>query len=226
MIPIGWHGKLPTVGDFATRRLDADFVQHWDDWLSDGLERLRQARPGGWLDDYLASPLWRFLLLPGALPGPLSDQTWTGVLMPSVDRVGRYYPLTLAAPLPGWPGDDAEAQALWSWLLRLEEAAADALHEDWSIEALERELARVGGVPALRGRLPALGPAPDATAVQTVALTGGAQAAGFFAVEAAIAAEATVRGRCFWYSQADLAAPRFLCSQGLGRAGLVAALFA
>ena len=26
----GWYGKLPTLGDFASRRLDNDFVDIWD----------------------------------------------------------------------------------------------------------------------------------------------------------------------------------------------------
>jgi type VI secretion system protein ImpM len=44
---------------------------------------------------YLTFPVWRFLLPVGVL----GSTAWTGVLMPSVDRVGRYFPLTLATPL-------------------------------------------------------------------------------------------------------------------------------
>ena len=58
-----------------------------------------------WLDGYLASPSWRFLLMPGVMDG----QPWAGVLMPSVDRVGRYYPLTIARPLPALPADAGQA---------------------------------------------------------------------------------------------------------------------
>src|SRR5262249_2958329 len=106
----GWHGKLPTLGDFATRRLAADFVHSWDAWLSEQLPALRQ-QPD-WLEAYLASPSWRFLLMPGVLPGPSGETAWAGVLMPSVDRVGRYYPMTLAQPLPALPRGEAAIDAL------------------------------------------------------------------------------------------------------------------
>ena len=82
----GWYGKLPGLGDFAARRLDKAMVGVWDGWLQDGLQALRQ-QPG-WLDAYLQSPVWCFAL--GA--GVLGPQRWLGVMMPSVDAVGRYFP--------------------------------------------------------------------------------------------------------------------------------------
>ena len=138
----GWHGKLPTLGDFATRRLAPEFIEAWDHWLSDGLAAMR-LQPD-WLEAYLASPSWLFLLMPGALPGKVGEQAWIGVLMPSVDRVGRYYPLTLAHPLASVPTSRDELDALWQWTVRLDEAAGDALHDDWSIETLEAQLLRIG----------------------------------------------------------------------------------
>ena len=81
----GWHGKLPSLGDFASRRLPHEFVEVWDHWLAEGLSTLRQPAPDAWLDGYLASPIWRFVLMPGALPGSQGTQGWTGVLMPSGD---------------------------------------------------------------------------------------------------------------------------------------------
>ena len=209
---VGWHGKLPTVGDFATRRLDGNFVGAWDDWLSAGLARLRADDPQHWLEAYLASPTWRFVLTPGFLPAPLHAASWTGVVMPSVDRVGRYYPLTLAAPLPAIPAGAEGQGALWSWLQCLEDAAVDALQEDWSIDALEAELLRLGPPPA---------PGPAA------ADTGHGQSAGahdtsaqvsmesFFAVVASAPPGRAGQGRCVWYSEADISAPRLLCSTAL-----------
>ena len=85
----GWYGKLPGLGDFAARRLDKAMVGVWDGWLQDGLQALRQ-QPG-WLDAYLQSPVWCFAL--GA--GVLGPQRWLGVMMPSVDAVGRYFPLAI-----------------------------------------------------------------------------------------------------------------------------------
>jgi len=147
----GWYGKLPSLGDFASRRLDQDFIETWDHWLSAGLAAWREREPSAWLERYLHGPSWRFLLRPGALaPGlQAGAAVWAGVLMPSVDRVGRYFPLTLALPLPELPSSPAQADALLNWLHGLDDIALDAMDEDWSADQLEAELARLGTPPSL-----------------------------------------------------------------------------
>jgi type VI secretion system ImpM family protein len=137
--PPGWHGKLPSLGDFASRRLDAAVVEAWDEWLAGGLLALRESAPDGWLAAYLASPSWRFVLMPGVMPGEAGAQAWAGVLMPSVDRVGRYFPFTLLQALGDRPTSAQQMTSLWHWLGRLDELAGDALHEDWDVDRLEAE---------------------------------------------------------------------------------------
>ena len=137
----GWYGKLPALGDFASRRLPPDWIEPWDHWLASGLHQLREAAPEAWLDNYLASPAWRFALLPGALPARAGDGLRVGVLVPSVDRVGRYFPLVVVSePLPR-PSDGAQVAALWHWAGQLEYIAVQALQDDWSAEALDAALA-------------------------------------------------------------------------------------
>jgi len=201
---VGWHGKLPTVGDFASRRLDSEFIRIWDDWVSYGLARLRTISDCPWLDAYLSSPTWRFILTPGFLSAPLHTQVWTGVVMPSVDKVGRYYPLTLACPLPQIQTDAVTQAALWSWLHRLEDLAVDALQEDWSIETLESELVRLG--------LPLI----SMLSVENghVAVEPSSPSAAFFSACLA-PTSAPDAGRCVWYSEADLSAPQLLCSTSM-----------
>ena len=46
----GWHGKLPSLGDFASRRLEPAFIEAWDGWLAQGMLALREADPAGWLE--------------------------------------------------------------------------------------------------------------------------------------------------------------------------------
>lgn len=206
----GWHGKLPTVGDFAARRLDADFVGPWDEWLSRGLARLRQR--ADWPAAYLASPSWRFLLLPGVLPGVAGQRCWAGVLMPSVDRVGRYYPLTIAAELTALPARGAEVEALWNWLVRLDEAAADALHEDWSIDTLEAQLQQLP-LPALAAGAASI---PEPGAAVLPLMLGGAPHPGLLlASQAAGAWGRLARGLAYWSAQPEFGDPSLLCSQGL-----------
>jgi type VI secretion system protein ImpM len=141
----GWYGKLPTLGDFASRRLPPDFIEPWDLWLGDGLAAQRENMGEGWLDAYLQSPVWRFVLMPEALPGLQPQRPLAGVLMPSVDKVGRYFPLTIAATLARIPQSGAEMELLLAWLHRLEDLAIDALHDDWSVDVLEQELEGLSG---------------------------------------------------------------------------------
>jgi type VI secretion system protein ImpM len=214
MHAIGWHGKLPTVGDFATRRLDSNFVSVWDDWLSAGLARLRTDDPDHWLDAYLASPTWRFVLTTGFLPSPLHAMAWAGVVMPSVDKVGRYYPLTLAAPLSAIPVEAGAQLDLWLWLQGLEDAAIDALQEDWSIDLLETELMRLGlppeplpgagvsGFGSVAGSHPPS--APSAASMEA-----------FFAACTSVEPAPRRPSQCLWYNEADISAPRIMCSARL-----------
>ena len=90
----GFYGKLPARGDFVSRRLPRSFVEPWDAWLQQGFASSRDHLGDGWLEAYLTSPIWRFVLAPGVC-GPAGV---AGVVMPSVDSVGRYFPLTIAQP--------------------------------------------------------------------------------------------------------------------------------
>lgn len=135
----GWYGKLPTLGDFASRRLEAAFIEPWDHWLGSGLAAQREQLGEAWLEAYLASPVWRFVLMPGVLEHETA--VLAGVLMPSVDKVGRYFPLTVVRRLDELPHSAPQLEGLLGWLQRLEDVAVDALHEDWDIETLEGALA-------------------------------------------------------------------------------------
>ncbi|MGS0758915.1 type VI secretion system-associated protein TagF, partial [Roseateles sp. GG27B] len=46
----GWYGKLPSLGDFASRRLNPDFIEDWDVWLATGLGDWREREPTTWLE--------------------------------------------------------------------------------------------------------------------------------------------------------------------------------
>ncbi|HEX7639444.1 MAG TPA: type VI secretion system-associated protein TagF, partial [Burkholderiaceae bacterium] len=92
----GFYGKLPGEGDFVSRRLPWEFTSAWDDWMQQGLVASRHALGGRWLELYLSAPVWRFQIAAGVC-GPLA---WRGLFFPSVDRVGRYFPLTLACADP------------------------------------------------------------------------------------------------------------------------------
>ena len=56
----------------------------------------KQRLGAGWHDAFLSMPAWRFVLGPGLLGG----NAWAGLMVPSVDAVGRYFPLAVACALP------------------------------------------------------------------------------------------------------------------------------
>ncbi|NMG36015.1 type VI secretion system-associated protein TagF [Azoarcus sp. TTM-91] len=140
----GWYGKLPGLGDFAGRRLPDGFVAAWDDWLQRGMAASQEALGASWLESFLTAPVWGFLLGARVLDGG----PWAGILLPSVDRVGRYFPLTLAAAMPGLSLEPAVLASVQQWAERLEEAARAGLNPDAGVDVLEAGL-QASPVPAL-----------------------------------------------------------------------------
>jgi type VI secretion system protein ImpM len=88
---VGFFGKLPCNGDFLQRRVPQAFLDVWDPWLQECVHASRETLQEGWLPAYLTSPVWRFVL-PEAICG---SGAYAGILAPSVDRVGRYFPMTI-----------------------------------------------------------------------------------------------------------------------------------
>jgi len=147
----GFYGKVPSAGDFVARRLPWAFIAPWDDWLQRGLQVARTALGAHWPGRYLRAPIWRFQLGPG-ICGP---QAWRGLLLPSGDRVGRHFPLTLAFADPCAAAAAAAAAAPSlaalsaddpAWRV-LEDAALAALAPTLSIEAIDGAL-RALPIPA------------------------------------------------------------------------------
>jgi len=94
---LGFYGKLPAHGDFVRRGVSPALATAWDGWLSALMATVRDdLGEEEWLDVYLTGPVWRF-----ALGAGVAGVAQTGVMVPSVDRVGRYFPLVLTAPLDG-----------------------------------------------------------------------------------------------------------------------------
>jgi type VI secretion system protein ImpM len=93
---VGFYGKLPSHGDFLRRRVSDAFIGVWDSWLQECIAASRAILGDRWLDVYLTSPAWRF----ACAAGTFGTAPVIGVMVPSVDRVGRYFHLTVVAELP------------------------------------------------------------------------------------------------------------------------------
>ncbi|HTP73023.1 MAG TPA: type VI secretion system-associated protein TagF [Burkholderiaceae bacterium] len=141
----GWFGKMPALGDFASRRLPDEWIAAWDDWLQQQLVRSRATLgDDAWLSLYLVAPVRRFWLAPGLL----SRAGWLGVLMPSVDSVGRHFPFTLATALPPERGELPDALANDNWLEAADALARQVLDPAFDVAALEQA---VPELPLLHG---------------------------------------------------------------------------
>ena len=136
----GWFGKLPGMGDFAHRRLPEAFRAVWDQWLQRGMSRLRDR--ADWTERYLEAPIWCFAL--GRQVA--GDRAWIGVLMPSVDGVGRYFPFAIAVELeadsPGTLRGAALAVAL-RWWAHATQAALEGLDGDLDAVRFDAVLQRL-----------------------------------------------------------------------------------
>lgn len=135
-VAVGFCGKLPARGDFVGSGLPRRFVEPWHDWLQRMLFASRQCLGAEWLPAWLGAPVWRFALGPG-LCGPAAV---LGLWMPSVDRVGRHFPLTLAAVTQA-AEPDALLDAGSGFLDAAETAGRDALDCDLAPEELASRLA-------------------------------------------------------------------------------------
>lgn len=148
----GWYGKLPILGDFAQRRLPARFVERWDAWLQTCL-----AAPALLAHDsegtVPVAPLRFWLSRDVCDPLP-----WCGVIMASNDRVGRRFPLTVAAAMPRETAAPPDPGS--TWFDATETAMQQAIATRMDIEAFEALLARLPAVEAITD--PAAGrPVPE-----------------------------------------------------------------
>jgi type VI secretion system protein ImpM len=152
----GLYGKLPARGDFVSRRLESAFVHDWDAWLQRIAAASRERLGAQWLEYFLSAPVWRFVLPAGMYSG----SAWVGLMLPSVDRVGRHFPLTVAACMGGDNIDVPSTLAgALPWLDSLEELALQALQPDLDVELFDSQLTQ----RALPEGLPVLLPSSDDT---------------------------------------------------------------
>lgn len=140
----GWFGKVVMLGDFAHRRVSQDFIKTCDPWLSQCLSASRVQLGTAWLDTYLSGPLWRFAWAPDVVDG----HWWFGVLMPSVDAVGRYFPLVVCSSHQNPPMSTDACDGLSAWFTAVCQAALGTLQPGASLQGFEADLANAPQWPA------------------------------------------------------------------------------
>ncbi len=137
VLTVGWYGKIPSLGDFISRRLPVSFIEIWDTWLQRIMTTSREQLGEHWLDLYLTSPIWRFVLMPDTCK---NTKIWTGILMPSIDKVGRHFPLTIATEIEPSPGVILSILSAQEWYADLEQIALASLDINISPDDLDQSL--------------------------------------------------------------------------------------
>jgi type VI secretion system protein ImpM len=139
---VGFFGKLPALGDFVNRRLSREFMEAWDRWLQSSMRTSQEVHGENWLSLFLVSPIWRFALSPGLC----GSNACAGIVMPSVDRVGRYYPLTLAQEVPEEMLTELFCMG-GAWFAELENLALTALSEQFDLDQFDHTLQNIALPP-------------------------------------------------------------------------------
>ena len=212
----GFFGKVMSHADFVSRRMPPGFLQRWDGWLQEALHVSRQRLGPCWLATYLHSPIWRFALAADACDA----HAWAGIMMPSVDSVGRQFPLTIVVKLA--PGVDildclCEGQ---SWYAALETLALSSLGENFVLADFDLALSVLPAIFAREGDCDSRAPGG-----LHLSLEGIDQMSSSLPAIALSLSRLTLHGHSLWWSDgSEKMAPSLLCCKGLPAPASVAAM--
>ena len=128
-LTIGIYGKLPAHPDFISDSIHSEVSNELYEWGQTCLYHSQQELPEtDWLSAYLVSPIWRMCVPPTVK----RKHAWIGVMVPSVDAVGRYFPLFLIFEI------DPKHLCV-EWLFK-EASSLFAILEKVSLKALQQRL--------------------------------------------------------------------------------------
>jgi len=193
-MPAGLYGKLPAKRDFVAANTPRRFLEVFEPWLQAGVAASRQILGEAWREAYLSAPIWRFWL--GA---SFCGEAVLGAFMPSIDGVGRYFPLTVIAGEGAGALPPPELEPNKDWFDAVEAILLDALLPERDFESLAAAVANLAE--------PAQSPTETSVAGMTL-LSGGAVLVRDFGDELALALRAarrfghrqTFAGQTFWWT--------------------------
>lgn len=127
----GVFGKLPQKRDFIAFDVPRSVLEPFENWLQAAVAASRNELGRTWQELYLVAPIWRFW---GGKD--IFGVDCTGAIMPSVDRVGRFFPLSIlyfdesgnGLVPPSYANNE-------EWYLQMENRMLLTLEDDVEIEA-------------------------------------------------------------------------------------------
>jgi type VI secretion system protein ImpM len=133
----GYFGKLPAKADFLTADCPVGFLRMWESFLIKGIAQSRIDLRDDWEEAYMTMPIWRFRLQPCETGSPLTE-TVTGAFMPSVDRVGRKFPLTVMVTAKP---KNTSSHRSEEWFDKVEAVLLSALDEKSEVQLFRQSVA-------------------------------------------------------------------------------------
>lgn len=143
----GLFGKLPARRDFVATNAPRRFLEAWEPWLQASVATSKQVLGAAWTEAYNRAPIWRFWL--GA---DFCGEATIGVFMPSIDGVGRSFPLTVFAGEGQESLAPPELEPNDQWFEAAEAILLDSLEPDATLERIADRVAAMTP-PALQPRL-------------------------------------------------------------------------
>jgi type VI secretion system protein ImpM len=188
----GVFGKLPQKRDFIALNLPRAVLEPFETWLQSAVAASRHELGQSWQELYLVSPIWRFWI-----GSDILTATCAGALIPSVDSVGRFFPLAIIyfaeageqiVPPPFDPLD--------VWYFTVEERLLSVLDPEAKI-AVER---LTDGLLPPRSDMRAPAPLPMRFKRGSVWRSGGGAASEVLSVLMAADYWDSTAGRSFWWT--------------------------
>lgn len=138
IVRLGYFGKVPSTGDFVARNIDRGIRDKLDGWLQASIEESRRALGDAWMHSFLTAPVWRFLATQ-----PSDGRAALGVMIPSVDKVGRYFPFLIVAELAPLDMRQESLLHIDQIVDLMEPLALSALDDDFDLDYLGYQLGPV-----------------------------------------------------------------------------------
>jgi type VI secretion system protein ImpM len=135
----GLFGKLPARRDFIAHAVPRGFLRAWESWLEKSMSEGRAMLGArAWEETFRAAPIWRFWL-----GSDICGEAILGAFMPSMDAVGRYFPLTLIGVPQGETLAPPNIDPRHAWFEKIENILLSALEPNMSLDTILEDISKL-----------------------------------------------------------------------------------